>query len=140
MLIRLMRAGDYEQALALWESSSGLSLTAEDDSREGIEKYLLRNPKTCFAAEADGQVIGTILAGHDGRRGYIYHLAVNERFRRHGLGRELVQHAVEALKEQGIHKAALVALADNQPGNAFWESMGFYCRENIFYRDFSLDT
>ena len=139
MLIRLMKASDYKQAVTLWESSSGLGLTAADDSQEGFERYLRRNPETWFTAESEGRLIGTVLAGHDGRRGYIYHLAVAEAYRRHGLGQELVRHAVDALRDQGIHRAALVALADNGPGNAFWDSMGFFCRQNANYREYELD-
>ena len=76
MKIRDMSIGDYTNAYALWLSCPGIGLHPADDSREGIARFLDRNPKTCFVAEADGRLIGTIMAGNDGRRGYIYHTAV----------------------------------------------------------------
>lgn len=76
--IRRMNAADYDAVYALWLSTSGMGLNAEDDSREGIESYLRRNPTTCFVAETAKEIVGVILAGHDGRRGFIHHTAVKE--------------------------------------------------------------
>lgn len=138
MNIRLMKPTDFPQSLTLWESTPGMGLNPADDSFEGIERYLQRNPESCFVAEEDGRVLGTILAGHDGRRGYIYHLAVAKDFQRQGLGRELAGQAISALQRQGIRKAALVAFRSNSTGNAFWESLGFFCRGDLVYRNLSL--
>lgn len=138
MEIRSMRIGDYDQLHALWMSCAGMGLNNLDDSREGIDRFLRRNPNTCFAAEADGRLVGAILAGHDGRRGYIYHTAVHPGYRRRGIARQLVEAALAALKRQGINKVALVAFSRNESGNAFWEAMGFSVRDDLVYRNKAL--
>jgi ribosomal protein S18 acetylase RimI-like enzyme len=109
-----------------------------DDSREGIERYLKRNPWTSFVAEASGEIIGSIMCGHDGRRGYIHHTCVDSRFRRNGIGARLVEAALGALKEEKVSKAALVVFASNEGGSAFWESMGFTTRPDLNYRNRAL--
>ena len=139
MHIRLMSAADYPQVYALWRSTPGMGLNNLDDSEEGITRYLQRNPTTCFVAEEAGALIGTILSGHDGRRAFIYHLAVAEPYRRQGFGKALVEAALEALRAEGIHKAALVVMADNAAGNAFWEQLGFTTRPDLIYRNRELD-
>jgi ribosomal protein S18 acetylase RimI-like enzyme len=139
MHIRLMTAADYPQVYALWRSTPGMGLNNLDDSAEGIARYLQRNPTTCFVAEEAGTLIGTILSGHDGRRAFIYHLAVAAPYRRQGIGKALVEAALEALRAEGIHKAALVVMADNAAGNAFWEQLGFTTRPDLVYRNRELD-
>lgn len=136
--IRLFTAEDYDAAYRLWVSTPGMGLNTTDDSREGILRYLARNPTTCFIAEREDAITGTILAGHDGRRGMIYHLAVDPNERRTGIGTKLVQHALDALRAEGIHKVALVVFAGNEQGNAFWERMGFTQRDDLTYRNKSL--
>lgn len=84
MNIRLMTINDYEKVYQLWINTSGMGLNDMDDSYEGIEKYLQRNPKTCFVVENDKEIVGVIIAGHDGRRGYIYHTAVDKKYRKQG--------------------------------------------------------
>ena len=138
MTIRLMTVSDYDPVYSLWLSCAGMGLNDLDDSREGFERFLRRNPGTCFAAAEDGQIIGTILAGNDGRRGYIYHTAVHPAYRRQGIGTALVGAAVNALKSLGIHKVALVVFARNAGGNAFWEKQGFIAREDLTYRNRTL--
>lgn len=138
MLIRTMTISDYDAVYALWLSCAGMGLNSLDDSREGIGRFLLRNPSTCFVAENAGEISGAIMAGHDGRRGYIYHTAVRPGCRRQGIGSALVRAAMEALREEGISKTALVAFARNEAGNAFWERMGFTAREDLVYRNCSL--
>lgn len=133
--IRLMSAGDYEPVYALWLRTPGMGLNTTDDSREGIEAYLRRNPTTCFVAMQDGRIVGVILSGHDGRRGFIYHTAVLPDYRGRGIGRALVEHAMAALEREGIHKVALVAFRENGIGNAFWEKMGFTERTDLTYRN-----
>lgn len=135
MEIRLMAIDDYDAVYALWLSCKGMGLNNIDDSRAGIEKFLQRNPDTCFVAEENGAVVGVIIAGNDGRRGYIYHTAVNPDFRGRGTGRALVERALQALERCRICKAALVVFARNEAGNAFWERMGFTVREDLVYRN-----
>lgn len=135
MKIRKMKIEDYEQVYALWMSTPNMGLNDRDDSKEGINKYLLRNPNTCFVAEKEGQIIGVILSGHDGRRGFINHLAVAEKKQRKGIGSLLLNAAMEALKAEGINKAALVVFKRNEKGNAFWEKQGFTQREDLTYRN-----
>ncbi|MCM1468544.1 MAG: GNAT family N-acetyltransferase, partial [Alistipes sp.] len=134
-MIRIMDIKDYEQVYDLWIHTSGMGLNTADDSKEGIEKYLRRNPGTCFVAEENDEIVGVILSGHDGRRGYIHHTTVKEEYRKRGIGKELVAHAMKALEKEGIHKAALVAFEKNALGNAFWEHMGFTVREDLVYRN-----
>ena len=139
MKIRDMSIGDYTNAYALWLSCPGIGLHPADDSREGIARFLDRNPKTCFVAEADGRLIGTIMAGNDGRRGYIYHTAVHPNYRGRGIGSALVQVAIQALERLGIGKAALVVLETNADGNVFWEKQGFTVRTDLTYRNKTLE-
>lgn len=138
MDIRLMNSSDYDAAVDLWKNTVGMGINEIDDSRAGIEKFLNRNPNTCFVAEENGKLIGTILCGHDGRRAFIYHTAVIGHMRGNGVGKTLVETAVTALKNEGITKAALVVIRSNQPGNAFWERMGFVERPDLVYRNKSL--
>lgn len=138
MEIRTMAIADYDRVYALWMSCKNMGFNDLDDSREGIAKYLMRNPNTCFIAEESGELAGVILAGHDGRRGFIHHMAVAEGHRREGIGAALVARALDALKAEGIHKAALLVFRYNEAGNAFWERMGFTVREDLNYRNLAL--
>lgn len=138
MEIRRMTLEDYDRVYQLWTRTPGMGLNDVDDSREGIAKYLLRNPTTCFVAEKAGQIVGVILCGHDGRRGFIHHTAVLASEQRQGIGAALVDHALEALKGEGIHKVALVVFAKNELGNRFWEGQGFSVREDLRYRNKAL--
>lgn len=138
MTIRMMTLSDYDAVYALWLSCSGMGLNDTDDSREGIGRFLERNPQTCFVAEEKGAVVGVIMAGHDGRRGFIYHTAVRPDFRGRGIGRALVGSALAALKKCGITKVALVVFERNEDGNRFWERMGFTVREDLVYRNRAL--
>lgn len=132
-MIRAMTREDYRAVYSLWLSCKGMGLNDLDDSEEGISWFLARNPSTCFVAE-DGGIVGAILAGNDGRRGYIYHTAVSPGYRGRGIGRELVNAALKALEALGISKAALVVFARNEEGNAFWERLGFTPRDDLIYR------
>ena len=138
MLIRTMTIDDYERVYALWLSCKGMGLNDLDDSREGIGRYLERNPTTCLVAEADGAILGVILAGHDGRRGYLYHTAVSPDHRHEGIATRLLDAAMDALKAEGINKSALVVFSRNADGNAFWERMGFTECEDLVYRNKTL--
>jgi len=138
MNIRIMQSGDYEAVYALWLSCRGMGLNSVDDSRDGIERFLLRNPDTCFVAEENSEIVGVIIAGNDGRRGYIYHTAVSPLCRHKGIGTALVRKTLDALSELGISKTALVVFNRNKDGNAFWEKQGFTVREDLIYRNKSL--
>lgn len=135
MQIRKMTIDDYEKVYDLWLKTPGMGLNNLDDSKDGIKRYLLRNPGTCFVAIKEDVITGVILSGHDGRRGYIYHIAVTSSERRKGIGTALVERAVDALKSEGINKVALVVFSDNVNGNSFWKRCGFTEREDLIYRN-----
>lgn len=133
-----MTIEDYEKVFNLWLGTPGMGLNTLDDSRAGIERYLLRNPQTCFVAAEGGAIIGVILSGHDGRRGFIHHTAVSLAHRNNGIGSALVERAMAALEAEGIHKVALVVYSANETGNTFWERRGFTRREDLVYRNKSI--
>jgi len=135
MIIRIMTINDYEKVYSLWMSTPNMGLNNIDDSKEGIDKYLKRNPYSCFVAEKDGNIIGVILSGHDGRRGFIHHTAVAQSQQRSGIGSALTKAALAALKNEGICKVILVVFKKNQKGNDFWEKTGFTKREDLVYRN-----
>ncbi len=140
MTIRLMEAADYEAVYALWTSTPGMGLNDVDDSKAGIAKFLSRNPHTCFIAEEPNGIAGVILAGHDGRRGYIYHTAVAVEQRKQGIGSALVERVCQAMKDEGITKVALVVFTKNTSGSAFWEKCGFTKRDDLQYRNKALQA
>ena len=135
---KVMTASDYDGVYELWMNTPGMGINSTDDSREGVEKYIKRNPATSFVALVEGKVVGAILAGHDGRRGFIQHIAVLSEFRKHGIASTLVDKAMNALEEEGIHKVALLAFKKNELGNSFWEKMEFITREDVYYRNKSI--
>lgn len=137
-MVRTMTEQDYPHVYALWTSCTGMGLNDMDDTKEGISRFLARNPQTCFVFEDDGKISGAIMAGNDGRRGYIYHTAVVPDMQNHGIGTALVQAAVQALRQLGITKVALVAFERNQAGNRFWEKQGFSRRDDLVYRNRAL--
>ena len=145
--IRRVLIEDYDRIYALWNSTeqSRRALNPVDDSREGIERYLKRNPTTCFLAEAkDGsgdsqEIAGVILTGHDGRRAIIHHLCVHPAYRREGIASQLVQKAEEALRKEGINKISGLVFKDNDAANTFWEKQGYTLRTNLNYRNKSLN-
>lgn len=135
MNIRKMTIEDYEAVYSLWKSCAGMGLNNLDDSRDGINRFIQRNPNTCLVAEGDSSIIGAIMVGNDGRRGYIYHTAVHPNFRKQGIAKNLVNTAAGELAALGINKVALVVFDRNDVGNAFWESCGFKVRNDLVYRD-----
>lgn len=130
-----MTIEDYDEVRDLWMNTPGMGLNTLDDSREGIAKYLRRNPTTCFVARNGSELLGAILSGHDGRRGFIYHTAVRVSERNKGIGRRLVDTAIEALRNEGVNKVAFVVFKGNETGNAFWEALGFDERTDLVYRN-----
>ena len=135
MTIRVMTAQDYDAVYALWMSCKNMGFNDLDDSRAGVERFLRRNPTTSFVAVDGERLAGVILAGQDGRRGYIYHMCVGEDYRRQGLGTRLVSRCLDALRVEGINKVALLVFCYNEAGNAFWEKQGFVKRDDVAYRN-----
>lgn len=134
-----MQIEDYDQVYALWMTIHGFSIRTIDDSREGVERFLKRNPGISVVAEMDGRVVGAILCGHDGRRGCLYHVCVHEDYRMHGIGRAMVVHCMNALQQEGINKVSLIAFMKNDIGNTFWKQIGWTKREDLNYYDFVLN-
>lgn len=138
-MVRTMTIEDYEGVYELWMSIKGFAMRSIDDSREGVERFLSRNPETSVVACEDGKVVGAILCGHDGRRGCMYHVCVHEDYRMRGIGRAMVVFAMEALKKEKISKISLIAFTRNDVGNAFWNRIGWTKREDLNYYDFVLN-
>lgn len=138
-IIRAMTIEDYQGVHDLWMSIKGFGIRSVDDSREGVEMFLKRNPTTSVVAIEDGRVVGSILCGHDGRRGCLYHVCVAEQYRRHGIGKAMVVQAMNALKAEHINKVSLIAFTQNDIGNAFWKHIGWTKREDLNYYDFTLN-
>ncbi len=127
---------DYPKVYELWSRCTGFSMKEEDDSEDAIRAFLNRNPDTCFVAEdAEGNIVGAILAGTDGRRSRIYHTAVDAKTRGMGIGALLVNHVADALRSLGLPKVAVGVLAGNTAGNDFWERQGFAVRGDLIYRE-----
>ncbi len=139
MELRTMLLGDYDKVYALWKSIKGFGIRKFDDSREGFETFLKRNPSTSVVVEHGDEIVGAILCGHDGRFGYLYHVCVKEELRRRGIGTQMVVFCMRALKEEHINKIALIAFTTNDVGNAFWHKIGWKHREDLNYYDFTLN-
>jgi ribosomal protein S18 acetylase RimI-like enzyme len=121
---------DYDAVLRLWSATEGLQMRTPD-SRAGIAAYLERNRGSSFVARVDGEVVGAVLCGHDGRRGYVHHLAVAPAYRRRGIGTALVHQALAALERQGIAKCLGFVLATNKDGFAFWARAAWERRRDL---------
>lgn len=139
ILIREMAMEDYDQVYVLWMEIKGFGIRSVDDSREGVRRFLKRNPTTSVVAIQNGQVIGNILCGHDGRTGCFYHVCVAPGYRHHGVGYRMVRAAMEALQREGVSKISLIAFKSNQVGNAFWQGIGWLEREDINNYEFILN-
>ena len=136
MLIREMSFSDFENVFSLWQRTEGLGLSGVD-THEGIHKFLMRNPGLSFICEEKGKLVGTILCGHDGRRGYIYHLAVDEAYRKQGIGKQLTEQSLNALRQEGIAKCHLFVYRDNETAQGFYKLSGWQQRTtlDIFSKD-----
>ena len=134
-----MTIEDYDQVRALWMTIKGFAIRSIDDSREGVARFLRRNPTTSVVAVEDGKVVGAILCGHDGRRGCLYHVCVNPEYRRRGIGKAMVVFCMDALKAEKINKVSLIAFTKNDIGNAFWKEIGWTKRGDLNYYDFTLN-
>lgn len=137
--IRTMNPEDFEEIHVLWLRVKGFAIRSIDDSKEGVVKFLKRNPTTSIVASMDGKIVGTILCGHDGRKGYMYHVCVDEAYRRHGIGKKMVVAAMQALHKEEINTVSLVAFKENNVGNSFWHSIGWEERHDILHYDFFLN-
>lgn len=137
--IRSMTIEDYPAVKALWQSIRGFGIRSIDDSKEGVGRFLERNPGISVVAQQDGEIVGAILCGHDGRRGCLYHVCVREENRRQGIGKTMVVFCMEALKKEQINKVSLIAFTKNDVGNAFWKEIGWTKREDLNYYDFVLN-
>jgi len=130
IVIREMNIEDYEEALSLWQGVEGIGLSDSDNKNE-ISLFLDRNVGLSFVEEEAHKVIGTVLCGHDGRRGFLYHLSVDSLHRGKGIGRKLVDRCLIRLREEGIRKCHLFVFTNNQKGKKFWEYIGFKERSNL---------
>ena len=135
-----MRTSDYDEVKALWMTIRGFAMRSIDDSREGVERFIARNPGLSTVALEDGHVVGAILCGHDGRRATLYHVCVKEGYRKRGIGKAMVVRCMKELQEEGINKVALIAFTHNDVGNTFWKEIGWTQREDLNYYDFTLNT
>lgn len=137
--IRVMTIADYDAVYSLWMGIHGFGIRSIDDSREGVERFLKRNPTTSMVAIVEGKVVGAILCGHDGRRGCLYHVCVAEDFRKHGIGKSLAIECMKALQKEKINKVNIIAFKSNELGNHFWMEEGWTFREDLNYYDFTLN-
>ncbi|MFI3176122.1 MAG: GNAT family N-acetyltransferase [Eubacteriales bacterium] len=132
-MIRAMEMADYQQVYELWESITGFAIRKKDDSKESIEKFLARNPHTSMVAVQGNRIVGSVLCGHDGRLGSLYHVCVAPDYREQGIGSTMVQASVTALRKEGISKVCLIAFTANEIGNTFWQGLKWEKREDINY-------
>ena len=133
LTIRVMTMDDFNEVHALWMEIHGFGIRSIDDSRDGVERFVRRNPTTSMVAVSDGHIVGSILCGHDGSRGCLYHVCVQEAYRKHGIGQKLVMACLEALKKEHINKVNLIAFQKNEVGNRFWQGLGWDFREDVNY-------
>ena len=138
-MIREMTEEDYDQVYDLWMSIHGFGIRSIDDSREGVSRFLKRNPTTSVVAVVSTEIVGAILCGHDGRRGCLYHVCVREEYRKHGIGKAMVVACMRALQKERINKVSIIAFKSNSVGNEFWKDAGWTFREDLNYYDFPLN-
>ena len=132
-----MSIADYEETIELWKNSPGIALS-KADSKLNIAQFIARNPGLGFVARDEEKLVGAVLCGNDGRRGYLYHLAVVKDYQHLGIGKMLTEKVLKALKEQGIQKCHIFVIADNLEGMRFWQKSGWKKREDIFVMSFDL--
>ena len=137
--LREMTIEDFEKVHALWMSIHGFGIRSIDDSKEGVEAFLDRNPGFSVVAVDGDDIIGSILCGHDGRRGCFYHVCVHEDYRNRGIGRAMAGAGMRALQEEHINKVSLIAFKSNELGNHFWKGAGWTFRDDLNYYDFTLN-
>lgn len=138
-MIRQMQPEDYEQVYELWLRIHGFGIRSIDDSKENILRFLRRNPTTTFVACMDGRIVGSLLCGHDGRRGSFYHVCVDEAYRNHGFATKMADMALDALEKEGINKVNLMAFVSNELGNRFWQDRGWTQRDDVNLYEYNLN-
>ncbi len=135
-----MTIADYDEVFALWQEAEGLGLHSDEcDSREGVARYLARNPGTCFVARDGERLIGAVLCGNDGRRGYLNHMTVDKAYRRRGIGTVLVRRCMSVLKQMGIARSNLYVFAANDAALKFWRKLGWRFYEEFGVKAMSLN-
>ena len=139
ILVREMTPEDYDKVYELWNSIQGFGIRSIDDSREGVERFLKRNPTTSVVAVQNGRIVVAILCGHDGRTGFFYHVCVASDYRNRGVGHRMAHFAMQALRAEGVNKVSLVAFKSNALGNEFWHNVGWQLRDDMNYYDFVLN-
>ena len=137
--IREMDISDYENVRALWMTIRGFGIRSIDDSKEGVARFLRRNPSASVVALDKDRIVGAILCGHDGRRGCFYHVCVHEQYRKQGIETSMAVFAMKALQKEQINKVSLIAFKENEVGNHFWKRAGWTFREDLNYYDFTLN-
>lgn len=137
--VRVMQPEDYDCVYQLWMGIHGFGIRSIDDSKEGVERFLKRNPTTSMVAICDDTIVGAILCGHDGRRGCFYHVCVAETYRKRGIGKSMAVACMRALQEEKINKVNLIAFKSNAVGNQFWTEEGWTNRQDLNYYDFTLN-
>lgn len=130
-----MTKDDYDEVYEMWQTTSKRALS-NADSREQIERYLDRNKGMSQVAVIDGKIVGTVLAGHDGRRGFIHHMAVMPQYRRKHIGHSLANKAIEKITAEGIDKTHIFCYQNNETGQDFWLDFGFKKRDDVFVYSF----
>ena len=137
--IRTMTIEYFDGVYDLWMTIRGFAIRSIDDSRMGVERFLRRNPATSVVAVENGKIVGSILCGHDGRRGCLYHVCVHGDYRMQGIGKSMVVFCMNELKKEEISKVSLIAFTKNDIGNAFWNRIGWTRRLDLNYYDFTLN-
>lgn len=137
--IRQMTIDDYEEVYKLWQGIHGFGIRSIDDSKEGVDRFLKRNPGISTVAVADDKIVGAILCGHDGRRGCLYHVCVHEAYRQCGIGKSMAVSCMRALQAEHINKVNIIAFKSNELGNNFWKEEGWTFRDDLNYYDFTLN-
>ncbi len=137
--IRVMTDADYPQVHKLWKEISGFALRTLDDSEAFVRRFIRRNPTTSIVAESDGEIVGTILAGHDGRQASFYHVCVRKDKRNQGIGTAMATAAMRALQAEHVNKITLVAFRRNEIGNRFWQHAGWKKQEDTNVYEFILN-
>lgn len=139
LTIRQMIPEDYEAVHDLWMHIHKFGIRSIDDSKEGVLRFIHRNPATSVVAEWNGCIVGSILCGHDGRTASFYHVCVQEEYRKRGIGKAMVMACMRELQKEQVNKISLVAFKDNQVGNQFWNAEGWQKRSDLNLYDFILN-
>lgn len=140
MKLRVMTLQDYEEVFKLWKGIEGFYIRSIDDSKYGMEKFLAKNPNTNVVALSNGEIIGSILCGYDGRCAYLYHVCVKKEYRNQNVGKKMVDFVMNQLKLEGATHINLVAFKSNEVGNLFWHDIGWTLKDNLNLYEYILDA